>query len=96
MHSPAAGVSLKDLADGLRNALLARETIGVAQGMLMQRCGLTKNQSYEVLQRYAQEHGVTVCVLAQRFLRSGRITINVDDLVAAVTEPPAGRGSGTF
>lgn len=95
VHFPPTGVSLKELTDGLRKALLARETIGVAQGMLMQRCGLTKNQAYEVLQRYGQEHGVAVRVLAERFLRSGRITINVDDLVAAVTQPPSG-GNATF
>jgi len=40
---------------GLREALESRNIIGIAQGLLMNRYGLTRNQSFEVLRRRSQE-----------------------------------------
>lgn len=40
---------------GLRNALESRNVIGIAQGLLMNRYGLTRDQAFEVLRRRSQE-----------------------------------------
>lgn len=42
-------------ASGLRDALESRNIIGIAQGMLMNRYGLTRDQSFEVLRRRSEE-----------------------------------------
>ncbi|MGP5267147.1 GAF and ANTAR domain-containing protein [Brachybacterium alimentarium] len=40
---------------GLREALESRNVIGIAQGLLMNRYGLTRDQAFEVLRRRSQE-----------------------------------------
>jgi GAF domain-containing protein len=57
--------------EGLRTAMRSRHLIGMAQGMLMERHGLTEDSSFEVLRRYSQMHNVKLRdvaaqVLAQR------------------------------
>lgn len=49
---------------GLRNAVESRNIIGIAQGLLMNRYGLTRNQAFEVLRRRSQESNTKLRDLA--------------------------------
>lgn len=44
--------------EGLRVAMRSRHLIGLAQGMLMERHGLSEDAAFEVLRRYSQIHNV--------------------------------------
>ncbi|QDP97470.1 GAF and ANTAR domain-containing protein [Microlunatus elymi] len=57
----------------LRTAIRSRQVIGVAQGMLMQRFGLTLDQSFEVLRRFSQNHNVKLRTLAEGLVKNGGI-----------------------
>jgi GAF domain-containing protein len=59
--------------DELWEAARSRQVIGVAQGILMQRFGLTLDQSFELLRRYSQTHNTKLRVLAENLVRSGGI-----------------------
>lgn len=59
--------------DELRTAMRSRQVIGVAQGILIQRFGLTLDQSFEVLRRFSQNHNIKLRVLAEELVRSGGI-----------------------
>lgn len=65
--------------DGLNTALQTRQAIGVAQGMLMQRYGLTLDQSFEVLRRYSNDNNIRLRALAEQLILAGRITNDLDD-----------------
>lgn len=69
----AAGLAVARAEDGLRVAARSRQTIGVAQGMLMQRFGLTLDQSFELLRRYSQTNNIKLRTLVDRLLEAGRI-----------------------
>lgn len=56
---------------GLRAALESRNTIGIAQGLLMSRYGLTRNQSFEVLRRLSQERNIRLRDLAAEMVEQG-------------------------
>lgn len=93
--------------ESLTDALRSRLAIGIAEGMLMQRFGLTLDQSFELLRRYSQAHNVKLRVLAENLVQSGGIlqvrpgaTQTADDLLEAafrldeipgLDEPPAAR-----
>lgn len=53
VYARLSGVALRHAyhADGLRTAMQSRLAIGVAQGILMQRYGITLDRSFEVLRR---------------------------------------------
>lgn len=53
---------------GLRAALGNRHQIGVAQGILMERHGLTLQQSFGVLQRYSNDSNTKVSDVAARIV----------------------------
>lgn len=72
----AIGVVRKE--EGLRAAARSRQVIGVAQGLLMQRFGLTLDQSFELLRRYSQTHNIKLRVLAERLAAAGRIPTSGD------------------
>ncbi|GAB3918098.1 hypothetical protein GCM10011575_42690 [Microlunatus endophyticus] len=59
--------------EGLRAAARSRQTIGVAEGMLMQRFGLTLDQSFELLRRYSQTRNIKLRELAEHLVESGGI-----------------------
>jgi GAF domain-containing protein len=64
--------------EGLRAAARSRQIIGVAQGMLMQRFGLTLDQSFELLRRYSQTHNIKLRVLAETLAESGGVLTSAD------------------
>lgn len=59
--------------DQLRAAARSRLVIGVAEGILMQRFGLTLDQSFELLRRYSQTHNIKLRVLAENLVAAGGI-----------------------
>lgn len=54
--------------EGLRTAMRTRHLIGMAQGVLMERHGLTEDSSFEVLRRYSQIHNVKLRDVAVQVL----------------------------
>ena len=54
---------------GLRAALGNRHQIGIAQGILMQRHGLSLQQSFEVLQRFSNESNTKLSDVAADIVR---------------------------
>jgi len=85
-----ASVALEDVhrVEGLRTALRSRQTIGVAQGMLMQRYKLTLDQSFEVLRRFSQNRNIKLRVLAEHLVRTGSVS-DVSGLTDAVPHEEA-------
>ena len=59
--------------EGLRTAARSRQVIGIAQGMLMQRFGLTLDQSFELLRRYSQTRNLKLRGLAENLIEAGGI-----------------------
>lgn len=62
----ASALSIADRDHHLEVALASRQTIGIAQGILMQRYGLDEDQAFEALRRYSQQHNISVQDLAAR------------------------------
>jgi hypothetical protein len=84
--------------DQLEAALRSRQIIGIAEGILMQRFGLTLDQSFELLRRYSGNHNIKLRVLAENLVKAGTIPHarpgsprSADDLLgeAFKIEPPA-------
>lgn len=67
----------------LHAALQTRQAIGVAQGLLMQRYGLTLDQAFEVLRRYSQDRNIKLRDVARQLVRVGRI---LDGLVQTLED----------
>ena len=56
--------------DGLRKAVDSRTAIGQAQGILMERFGLTVDQAFAVLRRYSQTYNVKLRSVADRLIET--------------------------
>lgn len=54
---------------GLREAIESRNIIGIAQGLLMNRYGLTRDQAFEVLRRRSQESQTKLRDLAAEIVK---------------------------
>ncbi|MET0865569.1 MAG: GAF and ANTAR domain-containing protein [Nakamurella sp.] len=59
--------------ENLWRAIDARNLIGQAQGMLMQRYGLTAEKAFAVLRRYSQHHNIKLTVLAEQLTTTGQL-----------------------
>jgi GAF domain-containing protein len=55
----------------LNSALLTRNVIGQAQGILMERYGLSSARAFEFLTRTSQQANVKLAIIAQRLVDSG-------------------------
>lgn len=69
-------------AAGLRTAIPTRHLIGVAQGVLMARYGLSMDQAFQVLRRYSNDHNLKLRDVAARIVADG-------DLPTTRAEPHA-------
>lgn len=72
-HHASGAIEATRERDGLRTALHSRHVIGVAQGMLMQRYGLSVDAAFEVLLRRSQESNTKLRDIAALMVSSGRI-----------------------
>jgi len=57
-------------AEGLQLAMDTRKRIGQAQGILMERHGLTEDQAFAVLRRYSQNNNVKLRDLAEQLVET--------------------------
>jgi len=69
----ANAMASAEVESGLRTAAQSRQLIGAAQGILIQRFGLTLDQSFELLRRYSQTYNIKLRDLAQRLVDAGGI-----------------------
>ncbi len=53
---------------GLRSAMQTRHLIGMAQGILMARYGLTPDRAFEVLRRYSSQQNLKLRTVAERLV----------------------------
>lgn len=67
----AAALSQARLVSGLRTAIDSRHEIGIAQGILMARYDLGKEQAFEVLRRLSNDHNVPVRQVAEKVVGVG-------------------------
>ncbi len=58
---------------GLLQAIDARHLIGQAQGILMERFGLSADQSFAVLRRYSQDNNVKLRTVAQHIIQTRQL-----------------------
>lgn len=72
-HHAAGAIETTREMDGLRAALHSRHVIGVAQGMLMQRYGLSVESAFDVLLRRSQESNTKLRDIATLMVATGRI-----------------------
>jgi len=82
----ATALASAEVEEGLRAAAQSRQLIGAAQGILIQRFGLTLDQSFELLRRYSQTYNVKLRVLAQRLVDAGGISPSAPADPAATLE----------
>lgn len=66
-HASVALDSARE-TENLWRAIDARNLIGQAQGILMERFGLDADQGFAVLRRYSQEHNLKLQVVARRLI----------------------------
>jgi GAF domain-containing protein len=59
--------------EGLRLAIDARHLIGQAQGILMERYGLSADKAFAVLRRYSQDNNVKLRIVAERIIETRRL-----------------------
>ena len=58
------------LVSGLRNALDSRHTIGIAQGVLAVRFGISYERAFQVLHRYSNDHNLKLRDLAETVIEA--------------------------
>jgi AmiR/NasT family two-component response regulator len=61
----------------LWEAIEGRKVIGQAQGILMERFGLTGDQAFAVLRRYSQDSNVKLRDVARKLISTGNLGENV-------------------
>jgi len=86
--APAMSASLE--IAGLNVALNGRKLIGQAQGILMNRYGLTDPEAFEVLRRYSQDHNRKLREVAKRLVTTHDLPCDPDGPQPR-QQPPSGR-----
>ncbi len=74
-HAAGALASAQKIS-GLETAVQSRHVIGVAQGILMQRYGLSLDRSFDALRRYSSEANIKLRDLAQMVVDNGSLPSN--------------------
>ena len=70
-----AGVALETARDAehLWHAIDARNLVGQAQGILMERFGVSGDQAFAVLRRYSQDNNIKLHLVAEQLVTSGEL-----------------------
>ena len=68
-HAAVAMENARD-TEHLWKAIDARNLIGQAQGILMERFGVEADQAFAVLRRYSQDHNLKLHLVAQRLIET--------------------------
>lgn len=66
----ANALSAARVITGLQTAVQSRHLIGVAQGILMQRYGLSLDRAFDALRRYSNESNIKLTVLAEMVVQN--------------------------
>ena len=74
-HAAAAMANAR-LVSGLRNAMDSRHTIGMAQGVLAVRYGISYERAFQVLHRYSNDHNIKLRDLAEIVLQTRELPGN--------------------
>jgi GAF domain-containing protein len=69
----AHALSSERLIDGLRVAVASRHDIGVAQGIICERYGLTVDQSFALLRRISSRSNTKISELARQIIETGAV-----------------------
>lgn len=69
----AQAMASSQLVSGLEVALSSRHLIGVAQGILMERFGLTQDRSFVLLRRISSQTNVKVTEVARRIVETNEV-----------------------
>ena len=69
---------LTDKVDGLQEALLSRDVIGQAKGILMERLHLTPDEAFEQLRMASQQLNIKLRELSARLADTGQWPIVLD------------------
>ena len=78
----ARALATAQQVEGLEAATHSRHTIGIAQGILMQRYGLTMEGSFEAMRRYSSESNIKLRDLAREVIAARHLpdALPLDDL----------------
>lgn len=90
-HVAVALASAKEV-EGLHSAVASRHVIGLAQGMLMERYGLSVDASFELLRRYSSTHNIKLAhiaadLVATRELPAGGVAPTRDQVSSGEPDP---------
>lgn len=72
IHAAIALASAR-LVDGLESAVSSRHTIGAAQGVLMERFGLSLGQAFDLLRRLSSHENRKLAEVARDIVETGRL-----------------------
>lgn len=72
----ANALSSARIIGGLQTAVHSRHLIGVAQGILMQRYGLSLDRAFDALRRYSNESNIKLSVLAEMVVQDRAMPSN--------------------
>lgn len=72
-HQAALALTGVRRVEQLRVAVDGRTVIGQAQGMLMERFGLSPQQAFSVLRRYSQDHNIRLRAVAEELVQTGSL-----------------------
>ncbi|ROR97632.1 GAF domain-containing protein [Salana multivorans] len=86
-HAALALSSVSLVAD-LRTAVSSRHTIGIAQGILMERFGFDQEAAFALLRRISSTSNIKLRMVAQRLIATRELPIGPDD-DAGVPATPA-------
>ena len=79
----AAALDAAKIITGLESALGTRHQIGLAQGILMERHGLTAGRAFAVLQRYSSTRNERLSDVADQ------VVADVEEAASSAGPPPA-------
>lgn len=74
----ATALAAAKLVTGLEVAVLTRHTIGIAQGILMSRYGITADRAFDVLRRYSSHTHTKLRDIASFVVESGHLPSEVE------------------
>jgi hypothetical protein len=79
----ANALSAARASDDLHTAMTTRHTIGMAQGIVMERYGLDQQQSFELLRRLSSTSNTKLRVVADSIVRTRQVPSVDDDAVSS-------------
>lgn len=76
-------------AEGLRDAIVSRHLVGLAQGMLMEQHGLDAEEAFDMLRRYSQANNMKLRTVAEHLVATGSFPTATGPRSRQRRKPPA-------